>query len=258
MANTKTTEGPARTNETGERHDEQVVQAQKMEALGQLAAGVAHEINNPLSTILLYSDLLLQQCAQADQTQADVMLIISEAQRCKTIVTALLNFSRQTRIMPQPTDVNQIVSSVLEIEQRRPGSERVRMVADLDPALPLVPADPLQLREVLINLVTNALYAMPEGGQLTVRTRPAGPDAISLEVSDTGLGIPAENLGKLFTPFFTTKPFGKGTGLGLAIAYGIVKMHDGGISVQSQSGKGATFIVTLPTRRIDQPAEPGA
>lgn len=110
---------------------------------------------------------------------------------------------------------------------------------------------------MFINLVTNALYAMPDKGQLTVRTRPTGPDTISVEVSDTGVGIPAEHLGKLFTPFFTTKPFGKGTGLGLAIAYGIVKMHDGGISVQSQPGKGATFTVTLPTQRIDQPTEPG-
>ncbi len=235
----------------------QKAQQEKLTSLGQLAAGVAHEINNPLSTILLYCDLLLQECTQTEQSQADLKLVISEAQRCKTIVTALLNFSRQTQIMPQPTDINQIVVSVLEIERRRPDSERLRIVADLDPALPQVPADPLQLREVLVNLVTNALYAMPDEGQLTVRTRAAGPAAISLEVSDTGMGIPAENLSKLFTPFFTTKPFGKGTGLGLAISYGIVKMHDGGISVRSQPGKGTTFTVTLPTQRIDRPTPPG-
>jgi two-component system, NtrC family, sensor kinase len=235
----------------------QKAEQEKLTSLGQLAAGVAHEINNPLGTILLYCDLLLQQPAQSDQSQADLTVIISEAKRCKAIVTALLNFSRQTQIMPQPTDLNQIVASVLEVEQRRPENDRLRMVTGLDPALPLVPADPLQLREVLINLVANAEYAMPGKGQLTVGTRCMGQDAVILEVQDTGVGIAPENLSKLFTPFFTTKPFGKGTGLGLAIAYGIVKMHNGQIGVQSQPGKGTTITVTLPTQRADGPAANG-
>lgn len=173
-------------------------------------------------------------------------MIIKEATRCKTIVTDLLNFSRQNEVLAQKTDLTTLLQELAEEVSKKQLYAKVKLTTALDPSLPRIEADPLQLRQAFLNLMNNAAEAMPEGGDLNLRTR-RGPNAgfVTVEVQDTGIGITDENMKKLFTPFFTTKPIGKGTGLGLAITYGIVKMHQGQINVQSQVGKGTTFTITL-------------
>ena len=226
---------------------EQLVQKEKLASVGQLAAGVAHEINNPLGSVLLYADILRKETPEDDaQQQEDLEMIIREATRCKTIVNDLLNFSRQNEVMAQETDLNQLLAELAQEAEKQELYESVSMVTNLDPNLRHIQADPLQLRQVFLNLMSNAAEAMPGGGTLTLTTR-QGParGLVTAEVQDTGVGISEENMKKIFTPFFTTKPIGRGTGLGLAIIYGIVKMHRGQISLQSQPGKGTKFTITL-------------
>lgn len=234
--------------DTLQETQDKLLQSEKLASLGQLAAGVAHELNNPLATVLLYADLLKQETSLELEKREDIETIIRETLRCKQIVSGLLNFARQTQVHDQPIQLNQLIQEVFEIERRHERFQTIDLRLELDPQLPVIQADPAQIREVLINLTNNAVDAMPDGGTLTIRTfnRPAG--MVTFEVEDTGKGIPPENLSKLFTPFFTTKPVGKGTGLGLAIIYGIVKMHRGQINVRSQIDKGTTFIVSLPVR----------
>jgi len=225
---------------------DQRAQAERLASLEQLAAGVAHEINNPLATILLYVDILRQEYGQKDRNLADLEMISSEARRCKRIADALLDFSRRKPISPQPTDLNALLQNVVQVEQRHEKYAPVNIVTDLDPTLPLIQADPAQLRQVLINLLNNAVEAMPHGGRLSLRTRQQPAGLVTVEVADSGVGIPPENLNRLFRPFFTTKPPGQGTGLGLAIVSSIVRQHHGQISVQSQVGQGTTFTFSLP------------
>jgi signal transduction histidine kinase/NAD-dependent dihydropyrimidine dehydrogenase PreA subunit len=227
---------------------DQLIQSEKLASMGQLAAGVAHEINNPLGSVLLYADLLYRELPPGDPRRDDLRLILDEARRCKNIVQALLNFARQNKVLAQATDVNRLCRETVEEVERLPLFQKVRFVWQLDPELPVIRADPAQLRQMLINLLNNAAEAMPEGGTVTISTRrvSAGGDGVEISIADTGCGIPEENLSKLFTPFFTTKPIGQGTGLGLAITYGIVKMHRGSIDVQSKVGVGTTFVIRLP------------
>ncbi|MDH7488521.1 MAG: cache domain-containing protein [Anaerolineae bacterium] len=229
--------------------EDELLHARNLASIGQLAAGVAHEINNPLGTIMLYSDILNRDVPPDSPIHDDLQMISREAARCKEIVTALLNFARQSRVMAQETDVNGVVRELASDLDRLPLYENVVIVQKLEPNLPLIQADPTQLRQVLVNLANNAAEAMPDGGTLTFSTSldPAG-DRVRISVEDTGIGIPPENIPKLFTPFFTTKPIGRGTGLGLAITYGIVKMHRGQITVQSEVGKGTRFTMILPVR----------
>jgi two-component system NtrC family sensor kinase len=236
--------------ETLQDTQELLVQKEKLASVGQLAAGVAHEINNPLGTVLLYSDILHKETPEDNQQQReDLQMIVREATRCKTIVNDLLNFSRQNEVLIQETDLNNLLREMVKEASQQDLYEQVELVTDLEPVLPTIQADPLQLSQVFLNLMKNAAEAMPGGGRLILRTR-SGPAAgfVTVQVQDTGAGISEENMKKLFTPFFTTKPIGKGTGLGLAISYGIVKMHRGQISVQSQLGEGTTFYVTLRER----------
>jgi signal transduction histidine kinase len=235
---------------------EQLIQKEKLASVGQLAAGVAHEINNPLGSILLYADILSKETPPDNQQQReDLQMIMREATRCKTIVNDLLNFSRQNEVLAQETDVNAMLQEMVEEAKKRDLFERVEITTELDPEVGTIQADPMQLQQVFMNLMNNAAEAMPTGGTLTLRTRRGpGPGLIAVDVQDTGVGIPPENMSKLFTPFFTTKPIGRGTGLGLAIIYGIVKMHRGQISVQSQIGVGTKFTISLYQRL---PAQPG-
>lgn len=226
---------------------EQLIQTEKLASVGQLAAGVAHEINNPLGSVLLYADILCKETPEEDEQQRkDLQMIIREATRCKTIVNDLLNFSRQNEILTQDTDLNDMLRQLGEEQSKQELYANVDIVMDLDPGLGTIQADPLQLHQVFINLMNNAAEAMPGGGKLVLRTqRGPSPGLVTIEVEDTGAGISEENMKKIFTPFFTTKPIGKGTGLGLAIIYGIVKMHRGQISVDSKVSKGTTFTITL-------------
>lgn len=233
--------------ETLKETQEQLLQKEKLASVGQLAAGVAHEINNPLGSVLLYADILRKETPGDNaQQREDLDMIVREATRCKAIVNDLLNFSRQNQVLAQETDLNLLLQELAEETSKQHLFEQIQIVTELDPHLPCIQADPLQIRQVFLNLMSNAAEAMPDGGKLFLRTS-AGPAAgtVTAEVEDTGVGISEENMRKLFTPFFTTKPIGKGTGLGLAIIYGIVKMHRGQIGVQSKVGKGTKFTLTL-------------
>jgi two-component system NtrC family sensor kinase len=237
---------------------EQLVQKEKLASVGQLAAGVAHEINNPLGSVLLYADILHKETPETDEQQRqDLEMIIREATRCKTIVNDLLNFSRQNEVLAQETDINAMLVELAEQSRRQQLFQDVEIVTDLDPELGLIQADPLQLYQVFVNVMNNAAEAMPDGGSLTLRTRRGPmPGSISVQVTDTGVGISEENMKRVFTPFFTTKPIGRGTGLGLAISYGIVKMHRGQITVESEAGEGTTFTIALQRKLPADMAKP--
>lgn len=227
---------------------QQLIQSEKMASVGQLAAGVAHEINNPLGTILLYSHMILEKLGKQDTQRDELETIAKEASRCRDIVRGLLDFARQRKLQVENVDVSKILREVLSLVANHPSFQKVEIIAALDPFLPLTGGDPIQLKEVFLNLLSNAGEAMPEGGRVNVTSRFQDGAANSIEViiRDSGHGIPPENLDKIFMPFFTTKKIGQGTGLGLAIAYGIIKMHRGAIDVKSKVGEGTTFWVRLP------------
>ncbi|HZD55627.1 MAG TPA: cache domain-containing protein [Anaerolineales bacterium] len=232
--------------ETLHQTQQELLHKEKLASMGQLAAGVAHEINNPLGTILLFADVMYKEAGASDSRRDDLKMIINEANRCKNIVADLLNFARQQQVNAQDTDIHALLDQVVDGVRLAPSFEGVEIIRHYDPAVPIITADSDQLRQVFVNLLNNAAEATPSGGSITLVTRPVGDQWIEIKVSDTGCGIPAENLGKLFTPFFTTKSLGKGTGLGLSIVYGIIKMHRGQINVQSTVGEGTTFTITLP------------
>jgi len=227
----------------------QLIRKEKLASMGQLAAGVAHQLNNPLGTILLFSDIVLQDLPEGTQGHEDVQMIAQEAHRAKEIVTALLNFARQQKVWAQPTALDVMLHELIERARQQPAYEHVQIVEQIAPDLPQIEADPAQLPNVFVNLMDNAADAMSERGTLTIQADPS-PDrqSVIVQITDTGVGIPPENIKEVFSPFFTTKPLGKGTGLGLSIAYGIVKVHHGAIQVKSQIGKGTTFTITLPVR----------
>jgi len=228
-----------------------LMQAERLASMGQLAASVAHEVNNPLGVVLLYSHLLLEQ-ARDEALRNDLTIVVNQADRCKKIVSGLLHFARQNKVVPEPVDLHELVEHSVRAMQL-PSEIALQARCECDD--PVAEIDRDQIVQVLTNLVTNAADAMPGGGQLEVRVR-GDERTLYLVIRDTGAGIPLENRGKIFEPFFTTKQIGKGTGLGLAIAYGIVRMHRGDISVESNADPaagptGSTFTVGLP-RRAEQ------
>jgi two-component system NtrC family sensor kinase len=233
---------------TLDQTQQDLLRQEKLASMGQLAAGVAHEINNPLGTILLLADVLFKEMPADGPQRDDLKLMIDEATRAKNIVADLLNFARQQQVQAQETDLHILLEQVIASIQHQPSFEGVAVIRQFSPNLPIIQADPAQLQQVFINLLNNAAEAMESGGAITVATRSMDHQWVEICISDTGPGIPEEHLGKLFTPFFTTKALGKGTGLGLSIVYGIIKMHRGQIAVQSQVGKGSSFTVTLPVR----------
>jgi PAS domain S-box-containing protein len=227
---------------------QELVQKERLASVGQLAAGVAHEINNPLGTILLFADAMRKETSEGDQKREDLKTIIDETIRCKNIVSGLLNFARQQEVLAQEVDLHALIEEVIQQLQVRREFEGVSIVREFSPSLSSIQADPGQLKQVFVNLLDNAADAMDGRGTITITTRAMDRRQVEINISDTGRGIPEENLSRLFTPFFTTKPMGKGTGLGLSIVYGIIKVHRGQISVHSQVGQGTTFTVTLPMR----------
>jgi two-component system NtrC family sensor kinase len=228
---------------------EALIQSEKMASMGQLAAGIAHEVNNPLGVVLMYAHLLKEEFTNRDGLGDDLQMIVEHADRAKKIVSGLLHFARQNKVFLKPVDVVQMIEDCLK-PIPVPDGIRVEILNELeDPAADL---DRDQILQVFNNLVSNAITAMPDGGKLTIRAGRAG-DRVVIRVSDTGIGISRENVKKIFEPFFTTKQIGKGTGLGLAITYGIVKMHRGDIAVDSNADPsagptGSTFTVSLPAR----------
>ncbi len=231
-----------------ERLQEELVQQEKMAAIGMLAGGIAHEINNPLGGILAFTQLMIRDCNENPAMKADLQEIEHAAVRCKKIVSDLLDFSRLSKPKDrQPLDMNPLLEKLFPFLKMEFKSWNIDLITELDFTIPRVMGSANQLQQVFLNLITNACHAMPKGGKLVVKTE-AKPDRtlVMVHVTDTGVGIPKENIGKIFDPFFTTKEPGKGTGLGLSVSYRIVGDHKGSIVVNSVVGKGTTFTVTLP------------
>lgn len=251
--------------------EEQLRQAQKMEALGRLAGGVAHDFNNILTTILGFSELLLASLPPASPMTEDLSEIHKAGERAAALTRQLLSFSRRQAIEPTLLDLNALATDLERMLRRLVlGSVEIRL--GLEPGLGLVRADRGQLEQVVMNLVVNASDAMPAGGTLTMRSGNVDLEEawelqhldleagryVKLSVTDTGTGMPPEILEHVFEPFFTTKGPGKGTGLGLATVYGIVKQAGGLITVESEVGQGTTFTVYLPRVAADSGEVNGA
>ena len=229
---------------------QQLWQASKLATVGELAAGVAHELNNPLATISLRLETLAAQLAGDEDKVRTVEIVADEVERMGKLVGSLLEFSRRSYRQISTLDIREEIDKSLELIEYNLRTRKIEVVRELGPALPAIQADRQQLRQVFLNLLTNASDAMPQGGRLTVRaaavqTEGAGK-RIQIEFADTGCGIDKDQLEKIWDPFFTTKPEGKGTGLGLAICRRVVEEHHGTISVKSRPAEGTKVIITLP------------
>ncbi len=234
----------------------QLIQAAKLAAVGELAAGVAHELNNPLTSILGFAELLLNTVPPDIPFRHDLEIIARQARRARDIVRNLLDFARQNKPQQLPADVNQIVRQTLDLIRQHIEKSGITIAEDYASDLGLLTLDIGQMKQVFLNLITNATHAMPKGGSLSLRTARIG-DEVAVAISDTGVGIPPDMLDHIFEPFFTTKEVGQGTGLGLSISLGIVQEHGGRITVASRvaepapGGKpgGSTFTVWLPAEK---------
>jgi two-component system NtrC family sensor kinase len=223
-----------------------LLQAEKMASMGRLVAGIAHEINNPLSGILMFASLVRKDERLDPGLADDVDIVLKEAQRCGSIVQGLLEFSRASVPRKEPSSLNKLMDEVLSVLTPQSSFENISTRKEYDLSLPEVFADPVQIKQVFMNLLLNAAKAMPEGGDLVIRTgKTLDGASCYVEIQDTGCGIPEENMGRIFDPFFTTDDEA-GTGLGLSISYGIIRNHGGNIDVRSTVGKGTTFTIALP------------
>jgi PAS domain S-box-containing protein len=239
------------------RAQEELYRTEKLAAIGQLAAGVAHEVNNPLAGILVYVKLLQKKHAagkiQADDTERQLVKIEKELERSSRIIKNLLDFSRQSVPTLRPVAINEVIEATLSIVGHQISLGKVEVVRECATELPPIVADFDQIQQAMMNVILNAAQAMPEGGTLTIKTSlergvelPAGHrDAVRIDIRDTGVGIPEENLEKVFTPFFSTKEKGKGVGLGLPAVQGIIERHKGRIAVESEVGVGTTVTAWL-------------
>jgi signal transduction histidine kinase len=238
----------------------QLIQAEKLSALGQLAASVAHEVNNPLAGVLVYSKLLAKKIVNdsfnKEETLDNLSKIDSAVSYCSKIIQDLLHFARQSEPVLQPVAVGSILDKVMSLVGHQAVTKGVEVTRQEVARLPPVMADFNQLQQVFINLVVNAIQAMNEGGKLTIKSSLGEDGWVKVSVQDTGCGIAPENMDKLFTPFFTTKGEVKGVGLGLAVSYGIIERHGGRIEVQSELGRGSTFTVYLPAAKEAAPPAP--
>jgi signal transduction histidine kinase len=230
----------------------QLVQSARLAAVGELAAGVAHEINNPLTSIIGFTRLLLEDVSPDNQMRHDLETIDREAARARQIVRTLLDFARTDEPVLAPVDLNVLIEEAVILVCTRSVRSKVSLVKDLT-SLPPVMLDANQIKQVLVNLLNNAVQAMPDGGRLAVTTQLVEREIdgvprrmVAVSVSDSGVGIPPENQERIFDPFFTTKEVGQGTGLGLSVSYSIVEKHNGKIEVESVPGVGSTFVVLLP------------
>ncbi|MCK4421205.1 cache domain-containing protein [candidate division WOR-3 bacterium] len=229
---------------------QEIMKSERLAMIGQLAAGVAHEINNPLGSILIYSHLLLEDLEENDPRGENLKKIVNQATRCKVIVKGLLDFAHQSEPEMKPSDVNRIVNEVLSLVERQAVFHNIKIIKKLSINLPFVMVDETQIQQVFMNIVLNAAEAMEGQGELIIETSSDGK-FINAKFTDTGCGIPEQNIKKLFEPFFSTKTKGHGIGLGLAISYGIIKKHNGRINIDSEVGKGSTFTIQLPIQRKD-------
>jgi two-component system NtrC family sensor kinase len=233
------------------------LQAEKLASVGLLAAGIAHEINNPLTGVLTFAHLVRAKLPDGSPEAEDMDIIIRETKRCAGIIRRLLDFAREKKPEVTLGDLNAVVRETVQFVDHQAGFQNIAFSAELDAQLPSLWMDANQIKQVLINLIVNARDAMGERGRLTICTRrlptlfSLGPGrravpAVELTVTDSGCGIPQEHLPKIFDPFFTSKEPGKGVGLGLSVGYSIIRAHGGQISVESEVGRGTTFRIVLP------------
>jgi two-component system NtrC family sensor kinase len=241
-----------------ERTQEQLIRSESLAAIGQLVAGTAHELNNPISGAMSLIEGTAMTLAagtvspgQLEELVDDLRFSLKELRRAAAIIRSLLDLSRQTQTYVEPVDINRALDDALRILQNRTKRLPVEIERDYDPALPAVEGNFANLGQVWINLLANALEALPgEGGRIRLVTRYlAESDFVAIDVQDTGRGIAPAHLKDIFKPFFTTKPVGKGTGLGLYLSHEIVRRHGGRVGVESQEGRGTTVSVELPCRR---------
>lgn len=244
----------------------QLIHSEKMASIGQIAAGVAHEINNPISGIMVYLHMLVRDLEKGELDRAQALHFLTDSQqeltRCSRIIKSLLDFARQSKPKLVEVAIQEVLEDVFSMLEYQAKLQDIDVVKDLPGNLPSVEADSDQMKQVFLNLILNAVQAMPSGGMLGIRGYPVEGDAeggkeprrLRVDVEDTGSGIADEHLGRLFTPFFTTKEKGEGVGLGLAVAYGIVKRHGGDIRVTSRLGEGAMFSVYLRTKQDEEEA----
>ena len=237
--------------------EEELIRSEKLVCIGQLAASVAHEVNNPLAGVLVYIKLLLKKYTekklQTDVTEKQLLKMEKELQRTSRIIRNLLDFSRQSEPNIRAVEINNVVEAALQLVGHQISLENIKLKKELDEQLPLVLADFDKIQQVLINIIMNAIQAMPDGGNLEITTSVAkgikigesDKNTVRIDISDTGVGISKENLSKLFTPFFTTKEKGKGVGLGLPVVHGIIEQHKGKIEVNSEPDVGTTFTIYL-------------
>ena len=253
-------------NKTRELQDAQaqVVRSEKLSSVGLLAAGVAHELNSPLTGILTFAHILAKRVPDGSDEQHHLQIIAQQAERCAAIIRQLLNLSRERRPEKSRHDLHGVLEQSVALVEQQPPFQTIEIHRDYDRSGMTILADAGQLQQVFVNLLVNASEAMPDGGRLTVGTRrttaecPGGPpapgDLVHIVFRDSGCGIPPEHIGKIFDPFFTSKDVGQGTGLGLAISHGIIEGHGGKITVQSVLGEGATFTITLPLDDTGNPS----
>jgi len=237
--------------------EEEMIRTEKLVSVGQLAASVVHEVNNPLAGIMIYVKLFLKKyknnTLQTESTEGQLLKMEKELDRTTRIIRNLLDFARQSEPSMNLVEVNKVIDAALFLVGNQINLENVRLEKNLDPDLPRVLADFDKIQQVMINIILNAIQAMPDGGNLTVTTSfvkntkigDSRKDAVRIDIQDTGIGIPKENLNKLFNPFFTTKEKGKGVGLGLSVVHGIIGKHQGRIDVESELNVGTRFSIYL-------------
>jgi two-component system NtrC family sensor kinase len=230
-----------------------IMESERLALIGQIAANVAHELNNPLQGIVTYSHLLLEKMPSENSARESLNKIVIQANRCRDIIRGLLDFSRQRKPDKTICDINSVLDECVALIENQALFHNIEITKQFEEDLPMVVVDPSQMQQVFMNMIINAAEAMEDSGYLELVTRfIPDEELIAIEITDTGQGISEDNVEKLFDPFFTTKEVGHGTGLGLAISYGIIKEHEGTISVDTELEHGTTFLIQLPMKTVEE------
>ncbi len=227
------------------QYNKLAIRIEKLSSLGRMAAGIAHEINNPLTGILLYSSSLFKKASEDGPFKEGLEIIMEETHRCKNIIQGLLDFAREKKPEKVDANINTVIEKSLTLMENEFLIKRIKVIKDLDPGIVNFQLDDNQIEQVLINMLLNANHAVNEKGTITIKSRmDTKKESVSIDIQDTGHGIPEDKLKKIFEPFYTTKS--NGTGLGLAVSYGIIKNHQGTVKVLSKNGTGTLITITLP------------
>ncbi len=229
----------------------QLVQSEKLAAIGQLTAGIVHDVKNPLTVVKGMAELLLTEGSIPEEIREEITLIRDSSQKANVILTDLLTFARQSKPEMEERDIRETVEAALRLTAYPLRKAHIELSKDLPEQSVMMTYDNQQIEQVLVNLINNAVHAMKDGGKLRINLSQA-KGVVAIAVEDTGIGIPQENLRRIFDPFFTTKPEGEGTGLGLSVSYGIISNHNGRIEVQSKVGEGTTFTILLPVKHVGE------